>query len=345
MENRRASIRDVAARAGVSVSTVSRILNGSYPPAPETRDKVMRAVRDLAYVANPHARALIHQETGTIAIVVRMLDDGFLMSLVQSIANTLADAGRFCLIGTTGGDPDRELQVLRQMSAQHAQAIVLIGAVTESPEYVRETSAFAGSLAQTGSRLVLCARPPLGPDVPAGVVEYDNEGGAYAATSHLLSRGHRRILLLSGQQDHSTTVRRRDGYRRALADLGGDLDPRLEAGPAWSRETGYARMRDILRAGPPDFTAVFAHTDHVASGVLQALREAGLRTPEDISVVGFDDATFAADLGLTTVHIPARELGRLAATMAMAPDTVDQRVVLGTHVVVRDSVAIATTTE
>ncbi|MEV0288791.1 MULTISPECIES: LacI family DNA-binding transcriptional regulator [unclassified Kribbella] len=338
MSDGRPSIRDVAARAGVSVTTVSRILNGSYPPAPKTRDKVMRAVQELDYVANPHARALTRQGTGTIALVVMMLDDGFLMNLVESIATGVAEAGKLCLIGTSGGDLDRELAVLRQMHAQHVEAIILVGAVVESDEYRERMSAFAAQLRQSGTRLVLCARPPIDPSFQDASVEYDNEGGAYAATSHLLSRGHRRILLLGGPDGQSITTRRSIGYRNALRDLGGDLDPSLEIHPAWNRESGYARMRELLDAGPPAFTGVLAHTDHVAAGAMQALRDAGLRVPDDISVVGFNNDSFAADLQLTTVHIPARELGRTAAALAIAPSPTEPHTTLGTHVVIRDTV-------
>lgn len=334
--SQRPSIRDVAARAGVSVSTVSRILNGSYPPAPRTRDKVMRAVEELDYVANPHARALTGSKSATIGIVVRQLDDGFLLSVVQAIAAAVDEAGKLSLIGTTGND--RELEVLRQMHAQHVQAIVLVGAVVESDEYHRSMSAFLSSIQASGTRLVLCARPALGADAECPVVEYDNEGGAYAATSHLISRGHRRILLLGGPDGSSFTVRRREGYRKALADLGVDNDPALEVGSAWSRETARAVMNRVLAPGGPSFTAVLAHTDQVAAGVIQSLRERGLSVPEDISIVGFDDSPLAADLRLTSVHIPAVELGRTAARLALEAEPGEPHAMFATHVVVRDSV-------
>ncbi|NYE21570.1 substrate-binding domain-containing protein [Microbacterium immunditiarum] len=334
--HQRSSIRDVAARAGVSVSTVSRILNGNYPPAPRTREKVMRAVKDLDYDPNPHARALSGSKSATVGIVVRHLDDGFLLSVVQSIAVAVAETGRLCLIGTTGND--RELEVLRQMNAQHVQAIVLVGAVLESDEYHRAMVSFVSGLASSGTRLVLCARPAIGPDAECPVVEYDNEGGTYAATSHLISRGHRRILFLGGPEG-SLTLRRRNGYRRALADLGVEADPTLEVGPAWNRETGRAMMTNVLGPGGPAFTAVLTHTDQVAAGVIQTLRERGMSVPEDVSVVGFADSPLAADLRLTSVHIPAVELGRTAARLALGTEPGDTHTMFATHVVVRDSVA------
>lgn len=342
MAQGRASIRDVAERAGVSVSTVSRILNGNYPPAPQTRDRVLRAVRDLSYVANPHARALIGKESNTVAMVLRMLDDGFLLKVVQSIASELAAAGRLCLIGTTGTAAEREIEVLEQMRAQGAQAIILIGAVVGTTSYRQATSQFAASLDGVGTRLVLCARPPLDDTPGTSVVEYDNEGGAYAATSHLLVQGHRRILHLGGPAGQNTSVQRLAGYRRAVETLGGEADADLEVGQAWDRETGYQRMRKVLQDST-DFTAVLTYTDNVAAGAIQALRDSGLRVPEDISIIGFDDAPLAADLRLSTVHIPAQQLGQIAAQMAIGERDADARVMLGTHLVLRDSVTRRTT--
>ena len=157
----------------------------------------MRAVRDLEYVANPHARALTTgSSTGTIGMAVMLLDDALYTSLVQSIADAAGAAHRLCLIATTGGTWERELEMLCRMREQGVEAIVAIGAIAETEEYHRGMAAFARSLAGTGTRLVFCARPPLPVRSPA-TVEYDNIGGAYAATSHLLSRGHRRILRAS----------------------------------------------------------------------------------------------------------------------------------------------------
>jgi LacI family transcriptional regulator len=334
----RATIRDVAARAGVSVTAVSRILNGSYPPAPETRERVMQAVRELNYVANPHARALTNHASGTIGVVVSGIDEGVLDAMVQSIMTHAAAADSLCLIGTTRAESEREFALLRQMQGQNVDALIVVAGVVETDEYRQQMSEFAASAAESGTRLVLCARPSFAPDARAAIVEYDNEGGSYAATSHLLSRGHRRILSLGGPERHSTTVRRLEGYRKALTTYGMELDPALERYQAWSRDTGYAAMRDILAAGTPDFTGILAYNDQVALGAIQALRGAGLRVPEDVSIVGYDDARFSAAMGLTTVNIPAAELGRIAVELALDPDRADRHVELGTHVIMRESV-------
>jgi LacI family transcriptional regulator len=340
---RRSTIRDVAKRAGVSVATVSRVLAGNYPAAPATRSKVMRAVRELDYVVNTHARALAGVTTKSVAIIVNSVLSHIYAQIAQGVETEAATEGRLCVIGTTGGDPERELALVRLMREQHADAVILVGNVVINEEYQTRIAHYARSLTTAGSRLVLCGRPPLGPEVPAIVVEYDNTGGAHMATSHLLSAGHERIAYL-GRQPGNIAQTRIEGYRRALADHRVAHDPGLERDGAFGRHDGYRMMNELLATGR-DFTAVFAATDVVASGARQALLERGLRIPEDVSLVGFDDAPQAADIGLTTVHLPGVELGRTAVRLALASQAEHNpdggpgtHVILGTHVVVRDSV-------
>jgi LacI family transcriptional regulator len=335
----RSTIRDVADRAGVSVATVSRVLSGNYPTTAGTRNRVMRAVRELDYVVNAHARALAGVTTKSVAVVLNSVISPFYATVAQGVQAQAAQEGRLCVIGTTAGDPERELATDRLLREQHADAVILVGNVVINDEYRQRMTQYAQGLAAAGSQLVLCGRPPLGPDVPTIVVEYDNTGGAYAATSHLLSHGHRRVLYL-GRRPGNITETRIEGYRRALADHRVPHDPDLEADGTLERHEGHRMMRERLAAGRTDFTAVFAANDVVAGGARQALTEHGLRVPEDVSMVGFDDLPPAADIGLTTVHVPGEELGRTAVRLALQrvagePAT---RVMLGTHVVMRESV-------
>jgi LacI family transcriptional regulator len=338
---RRATIRDVAKAAGVSIATVSRILGGTYPSAPATRTRVMRAVRELNYVANAHARALAGISTKNVAVIVNSVVSPFYAHVAQAVETQAAQEGRLCLISTTGGDLRRELAAVKLMLEEHAEAVVLVGNVVDNDEYRKRVTEYAHALSSAGSQLVLCGRPPIGPDVPAVVVEYDNAGGARAATGHLLSAGHRRILYLGHKAGFTTSDGRVAGYREALAAYGVAHDPSLEV-PAISmeRHEGYRLMRERLRAGI-DFSAVFAANDLLAAGARQAMLEHGLRIPADMSLMGYDDLPPAADIGLTTVHLPHDELGRTAVRLALRRDrdeALDDRVVLGTHVVVRDTV-------
>ncbi|MEV0233448.1 LacI family DNA-binding transcriptional regulator [Nonomuraea sp. NPDC050786] len=338
---RPSTIRDVARHAGVSVATVSRILSGSYPSAPATRGKVMRAVRELDYVANAHARGLAGVRPKSVAIVVTSVVSPHYAHVAQGVQDQAAREGRLCIVGTTGGDPERELATVRLLREEHAEAVILVGNMPADDAYRERMADYARALAVAGSRLVLCGRPPLGDDVPAIVVEYDNTGGAHAITSHLLSAGHKRILFLGRRTGYTTPDSRIAGYRAALAAHRVPHDPALEVDSVvMDRRDGHRMMRERLDAGPRDFTAVFAGNDLIAAGARAALRERGLSVPGDVSLVGFDDLPPADDIDLTTVHVPHEELGRTAVRLALDTDTpgASRHVMLGTHIVVRDSV-------
>ncbi len=343
--DRPVTLSDVAVHAGVSSATVSRVLAGNYPVKAATRQRVLRAVRELNYVANTHARALAGVKMETVAFFLNDVRGPAFSEAAYGVEQEAARRGKLCLLGCTHEDPERELAFVQLMREQQAAAVILIGGIVDDESYRVRMAEIAHSLHGAGCRLVLCGRPPLGDDVPAIVVEYDNEAGAYAATSHLLSHGHRRILHLTGPRGHTTIAGRENGYRRALADFGVPVDPVLVEYGRFSRQSGYEMARRRL-GGDRDFTAVFAGSDAMAAGVLEAFEEAGLRVPQDVSLVGYDDVELARDLRpqLTTVRVPYEELGRTAVRMALdggrAPDgRAVRHAVLGTHVVVRGSVA------
>ncbi|MEJ3749710.1 LacI family DNA-binding transcriptional regulator [Actinomycetes bacterium KLBMP 9797] len=331
--NRRVTVKDVAALAGVSPATVSRVLAGDYPVSGATRARVQRAVRELDYVANAQARALKGANTGMIAFVMDDVTGPSFAYVAKGVEQQATAEGRLCIICATHGDPARELAVVETMREQRAEAVVLVGGGFVDDEYRERMIHFAHALDKAGSRLVLCGRPPLGDDVPTTVVEYDNEGGAYAMTSHLLSHGHRRIVYLGDvQRNHSTSRERIAGFRRAHEAFGVPLDPRLIVPGEYSQAYGQAATKRLLAEGA-DFTAIFAATDMVAAGVLLTLREAGVRVPQDVSVAGYDDIPLAINVlpALTTVRVPTEELGRTAVRLALRPD-LNQHVVLGTHI-------------
>lgn len=340
----RVTIREVAARAGVSVATVSRVLAGNYPTSTASRAKVLRAVKDLDYVANAHARALAGAGRKTIAVLMFDVVGAFYAGVAQGVEMEAAQRGRLTLVSSTGSDPARELALVQMMREQAAEAVVLVGGVIQDDEYRQRMARYAEVLAAAGSRLVLCGRPAPAPDVPALVVEYDNEAGAHAVTSHLLGAGHRRIALLGYQPGNTTGEDRVVGYLRALADHGVPRADAILHGVGFGQNNGYQAMRDLLEKaeGKPEFTAVFAGDDRAAAAAIIALREYGLRVPDDMSVVGYNDDPVAGDItpGLTTVHIPAEEMGRVAVRQALSgsPRAGQERHLLGTHIVIRESV-------
>nr|WP_279616876.1 LacI family DNA-binding transcriptional regulator [Streptomyces caeruleatus] len=340
-------MRDVAAKAGVSVATVSRTLAGNYPVSAETRQRVMAAVDSLHYVVNVHAKALSGRVAGPVALVLKDITGPSLAHVAAGVEEESGRRGRLSLVCSTKGDPKREDDLVQLMREQHAAAVILVGGTEPDDAYHRRMAGYAKALHSAGSRLVLCGRPPLPWNAPVTVVDYDNRGGAFQATAHLLTAGHRRVLFLGGSLGFSSSDERRLGHRDALRAHGIPYDAALDIAGDYTRRSGYLRTREALRAQVA-FTAVFAGADAVAVGALAALREAGLQIPRDVSLVGFDDVPFAADLtpSLTTVRVPYEELGRTAARLALDRDdgpTSDDHVVLSTQLVIRDSVVRAKT--
>ncbi|OEJ34851.1 LacI family DNA-binding transcriptional regulator [Streptomyces subrutilus] len=324
------TLAEVAARAGVSPATVSRVLNGGYPVAGGTRTRVERAVEELGYIANGPARALAAATSDLVGVLVHDVADSFFGILAGSLQSALAPTGpggarRLAVVCNTEGDPAAELAYLALLEGQRAGGVVLTGGAAEDPGHTTALAARVARIAASGAPVVLCGRPPL--PLPAGApsgllvatVAFDDHGGAFRLAEHLLALGHRRIASVAGPPGLSTTRERLAGHRAALLRH----DPRLPEAcadltvhAAFTRSAGYDATRELLRRGAP-FTAVAAANDTVATGVAAALREAGLRIPEDVSVAGFDDLPFCADTApaLTTVRVPLREAGALAALL------------------------------
>ncbi|MDX3798653.1 LacI family DNA-binding transcriptional regulator [Streptomyces sp. AK04-3B] len=346
----RVTIRDVAHRAGVSVASVSRVLSGNYPVSNDIRSRVMQVVGDLDYVTNAHARSLAGGGTPTVAILMNNITGAAFAHVAKGVEGTAALRGWLSLVGTTGDDPERELALVNLMRQQGVAAVILLGGAYDYDAYQLRMARFARSLDAAGSHLVLVGRPPLERDAPATTVDYDNESGAYAMASHLLSAGHRRVLVLPGPAGLTTAQDRLKGAQRAFEAYGAPFDPRLVRHGPYDDEHGYAAVEAALRENR-DFTAVLAGTDIVAAGAMQAVRAAGLRVPDDVSITGYDDIPLASRLTprLTTVHVPYEEMGRVAlravadrregaGASARRKGGDVEHLVLGAHVVVRDSV-------
>jgi LacI family transcriptional regulator len=329
------TLADVAARAGVSSATVSRVLNGNYPVSGSTRERVQRAVRELDYVVNGQARALAAATSDLVGVLVNDVADPFFGIIASALQAEIGAGsaepgsnGKLAVVCNTGGSPEAEITYLTLLERQRAAGVVLTGGAVESPEHTAAVTARLARLAASGTRIVLCGRPPL---PPAGesphvmTVAFDNRGGARRLTEHLLSLGHRRIGCVTGPLERSTTRHRLEGYRAALAAHGlGPATPagadaeRLTVHGGFDRQSGYDATFELLRRDA-GVTAIVAANDTVALGVCAALRELGLNIPGDVSVAGFDDLPFSVDASpaLTTVRIPLQEAGARAGRLVM----------------------------
>lgn len=254
----------------MSASTVSRVLGGDYPVSVATRTSVLRAVRELDYVADARAKAVAGVGTPTLAFVLDDITGPSFAHMAHGVEREATRLGHLCLVCSTDGDTVHELEFVEMMRAQRAAAVILVGGTADTPEYRSRMARIADSLASAGSRLVLCGRPPLAPGTPVTVIEYDNEGGAYALCAHVLAQGHQRVLFLGGQPDHTTAQGRERGYAAAHRARGLEPDPALRLHGDFTRDSGHRLMRRALSQGL-EFTAVMAATDMVAAGALTAL--------------------------------------------------------------------------
>jgi DNA-binding LacI/PurR family transcriptional regulator len=330
-DGRMPSIRHVAELAGVSLGTVSRALRGRPGVAPETRDRVQEAARALGYVASPSAASLASGRTMAVGVVVPYITRWFYASVVQGAEAVLANAGYDVLLYDLGGREDARTRLLGgRMLEKRVDAAVLVTLDLDADE--------RDAVRSLGRPVAL-----VGGDGGFPSVSIDDVIAGHTATQHLIELGHRRIAFVGVDRNPRGTflaaAKRRRGYRRALRQAGIEVDPRLEVPGDFTVASGRAAMQALMELDDPP-TAVFAASDEMAMGCLHAIRQAGLRSPDDFSVIGVDDHEMSLLHDLTTVAQPVVEQGRIAAALLLnrlRGETVadDATVVVPTQLVVR----------
>ncbi len=333
-----ATLEEVAQAAGVSRATVSRVVNGSTKVSPEIRRTVEREVTRLGYVPNRAARSLVTRRSDSVGVVIteptaRLFVDPFFPRLLRGISAELGARDRQLVLLMP--EPGRDaVRAEAYLTGGHVDGVLLVSLHGDDPLPKR--------LAGRGIPLVVGGRPPRGAAVH--YVDIDNRGGSRAAVGHLASLGRRVIATVAGPADMGAGVDRLAGYREGLEEAGLGHDPTLEAVADFSHEGGVDAMGRLL-AARPDIDAVFAASDLMAAGALQALRAAGRRVPDDVAVVGFDDSPLAATTqpALSSVRQPIEEMGREMVRLLIEStdrrDPVPRHVVLGTELVRRASSA------
>jgi LacI family transcriptional regulator len=341
VDPRRPTSADVAARAGVSRTTVSFVLNDRTDvQIPEdTRQRVREAATELGYHPHTPARQLARRATRTMGFVLRqspeqVAGDGLLAETMRGISSAAHQAGYRVLVeALMPGNGHSYAELLR---SAEADGLVLSGPRTDDTELL--------DLVRDGFPIVVQGRLP---DAAVPSVDIDNEAGACAAVEHLLALGHRRIACITNAPlAYTAAADRLSGYRSALSAAGLAYDDRLVATAAFEPASGARAMRELLARARGGFTAVFVASDVIAVGAMGALREAGLTIPRDVSIVGFDDIALAGFVqpALTTVRVPAHELGLRAGQsliQRITHTTSESRTVLRTQLVVRSSTARA----
>lgn len=303
MTRSRPTIHDVAARAGVSVSTVSKAVNGRYGVSTATVDAVMTAVADLGYESSLIASSMRSRTTGVIGVLVADFEP-FSAEILKGVGDALRDTS-YDLLAYSGSRGDEDGWERRSLS--RLSGTLIDGAIMVTPTVVK-----------AGADVPLVAIDPhTGPaDVPT--VESDSYGGAREATAYLVALGHTRIGYIAGRADLRSSIARDAGYRRALADAGIPFDPRFVGAGRYREATVREVAIDMLSA-PDRPTAVFAANDVSAIAIVQVAAELGLAVPGDLSIVGFDDIPEATRLptALTTVRQPMGRLGAAAVELLL----------------------------
>ncbi len=327
----RLTIADVARKAGVSTATVSHVINNTRFVSDETRQKVEDAIAALGYAPSAVARSLVTNVSQIIGVVVSDVTNPFFPAMVRGIEEKTLASRYNMLLGNTDEDPVREEDIVRLMTRQRVDGLIIAPTGVRCPPLI--------ALAETGVPIVQVDR--TSPALSAPLVAVDNEEGAYQAVKYLIRLGHLRIACLVGIEAISTQIERLNGWKRALCEAGLPADENLvvRADPRFYGTLSDAAgaiapirpapdrgklasvddvLQDLLESLRPP-TAVFAVTNQLALGTLYALRARGLRFPDDISLVSFDDPDWAPLFSppLTTVRQPAYRLGQAAADLLL----------------------------
>lgn len=307
------TLEQIAELANVSRSTVSRVVNNHPNVRPSVRDRVMRVIEEQGYAPNAAARSLASQRSSVLGLLIPRsaaftFSDPFFSHVIQGIQSECHSRGYFLMLSMLAAEMEQSFYQ-RIVRSRHFDGVLMLSSDIDDP--------LLPLLIKDRYPLVLIGRHPYFDDV--AWVDVDNRDGARQATEHLLALGHQRIATITGTLQQAVAISRRDGYRQALLAAGQQPQPELIAEGDFTQEGGRQAMVRLLGATLRP-TAVFVASDTMALGALQALDEAGLRVPEDIALVGFDDLPGSASSTppLTTVHQPVADLGSAAADLLIS---------------------------
>ncbi|WP_423839789.1 substrate-binding domain-containing protein [Vibrio mytili] len=304
-----ATIKDVAKEAGVSVATVSRVINKSPKASQSSIDAVTLAMSKLGYRPNAAARALVSQSTNTMGVLVGDVSDPFFGTLIKSVDTVARENGKHILIGNGYHNPNDERQALELLINSRCDALVIHAKGLSDEELIGYAKEVKG--------MVLINRHI--PELADRCISLDNYKGSYLATDYLIRHGHSKIAYIASSHDIEDTDQRIHGYQAALKDNGIVLSKSyIEYGEPNS-DGGEAAMTNLLTKSL-DITGVVAYNDYMAAGALITLDQNGLQVPEKISMIGFDDGLIARFVhpSLTTIRYPIEMMAERAARLALA---------------------------
>jgi len=330
-----ANIKNVAQHAGVSITTVSHVVNGTRFVSETARLRVEEAVRELGYVPSAVARSLKHNSTRTFGMVIPNNSNPYFAEIIRGVEDRCFAAGYNVILCNSNDDPKRQASYLRVLAEKRVDGLVFVASGSDA--VVRAT------LGEIKIPLVLLDRDVAGM-VNCDLVEVNHTVGGELATKHLLDLGHPRVACISGPPGLSPSSQRRAGWKQALEDTGVERKENDLARGDFTARGGYLAMQVLLKRKPRP-TAVFVCNDLMAFGAMTAAREAGVAVPEQLSIVGFDDIDLAAFSAppLTTVAQPKQQIGTLAAELLLerveASRSETRRVILDPQLKIRGSTA------
>ncbi|MGQ3382848.1 LacI family DNA-binding transcriptional regulator [Glutamicibacter sp. TV12E] len=323
-------LTDVANEAGVSLATASRVLNGSArKPAAEISDKVRAAAEKLGYFPNAQAQALARATTKLVGLVVRDIADPYFSTIARGVQRGLGDSGTQLLLASTDSEPEREIEAVRAFMSQRTDAIILSGSRGESED--DGLLKLIENYQDNGGQVVVIGQPLAS----TGGIQVDNRTTSEHLAGELIRAGHRKFVILAGDENLLTSRHRAQGFLAKLKRTGLSAVDVIHG--AFSREGAYMAMSDYLGDRKPGVSGqicVFCVSDVMALGAMRAIRERGLQVPEDIAVAGFDDIPTLEDVTPTvsTARLPLEEIGRWAGEMVLSHGEARKMVVTGTPI-------------
>lgn len=331
----RPTIKDVAARAGVSRQTVSRVNNNKAEISDATRDRVLAAIEELGYRPNAAARSMVMGRTCTLGCISPSLTDYTFANIIDSAQAAARRLGYFIVTGSAPRVEDAE-PLLEEMLHRQVDGLMVLNPRAD------ERYRYFLPLIEKGMAVLYLNSTPQGERVSS--IHCDDRCGGYEATRYLIELGHTAIATILGPGNEEASADRLAGFRQALveADLG--FEPDCKVRGDWSATSGYEATRRLLASSPP-FSAIFAQNDRMAVGAIRALREVGRRVPDDFSVIGYDDIPLASyfDPPLTTLQQPMQETGKQAARLLVEtiqdPSRTPEQVSLPARLIERASCA------
>jgi len=329
------TIQDVARAAGVAASTVSRYLNGQLKVSPATEAKVLEAVAELGYVPNAAGRNLARRRSGVIGFVVPEISNPYFGTIADHVVEEVERHGRLVLLCSHRSQPVKQSSYIDLLATGAIDGMLYLGSF-------RSNERLAVAIAD-GLPVVVVDEPIAGLP-PVSAVVMDDYAGGYQATSYLIALGHRRIAFVSGPAELGSVTERLRGYRDALAKNGLDADAQVSLAGQFTEQFGMSALTHLLAAAEPP-TAAFVASDYIALGVLSAAEAHGIRVPDDLSIVGFDDIRFAQYVRprLTTIRSPVDRLAQTGVELLFErladPAAPARTQVLPVELVIRESAA------